>query len=104
MFDGTAAELTAAATGVALLPFLAAGHSHRTGKYQRIVERGVRWLIQDQRPDGSFATAPTMTGHALAVTALAECYGLTTDRSLLRSPTVAALNFSGASTSFARRS
>lgn len=92
-FDGTADREAAAATGAALLPFLGAGHTHRTGKYQRIVERGVRWLIQDQRPDGSFRSAPTTTGHALTAIALAECYGLTRDAELL-APARAAFRYS----------
>jgi hypothetical protein len=91
-FDGDAADQAASATGAALLPFLGVGHTHRSGKYQKVVASGVRWLIEDQKPDGSFVTAPTTTGHALAALALAECYGLTKDNNLLRGPALAALN------------
>lgn len=92
-FDGTARGDKAAATGAALLPFLGTGCTHRTSKYAKVVGSGVEWLLDDQQPDGSFGTAPTITGHALATIALAECYGLTKDGNLVRSPTFAALNF-----------
>ena len=38
-------ESLSAATGMGLLPFLAAGQTHRAGKYQLTVTRGIYWLV-----------------------------------------------------------
>ena len=37
-----------AGTGLALLPFLAAGYTHKSGKHQQTVARGLRWLVDQQ--------------------------------------------------------
>ncbi|MBN2218347.1 MAG: hypothetical protein JW719_13310, partial [Pirellulales bacterium] len=39
-----------AATGLALLPFLGAGQTHKTGKYQRVVRAGLYFLTSRQDP------------------------------------------------------
>lgn len=86
----------AAATGLALLPFLGAGHTHTAGDYQPTVGRGIQWLIQHQKPDGNLYTDPPslayMYSHGIATIALCEAYGLSQDASL-REPAQRALNF-----------
>jgi hypothetical protein len=85
-----------AATGLALLPFLGAGHTHNAGDYQPVVGRGIQWLIQHQKPDGNLFTDPPSTAHmyshGIATIALCEAYGLSQDASL-REPAQRALNF-----------
>ncbi len=83
-----------AGTALALLPFLGAGQTHRSGKYRRQVQRGVGWLLAHQRPDGSFRLtgAGGMYAHGLAAIALCELYGLTQD-SRLRAPAQRAVDF-----------
>ena len=78
-----------AATGMALLPFLAAGQTHKGPlekkaaiDYTKHVAAGVEFLVNSQRPDGSFASARTMYSHAVATVALCESLGLTNDRAL----------------------
>jgi hypothetical protein len=48
-FDGSSKDKVAA-TGMALLPFLAAGEDHKNGKkYQRVVEDGLNWLMSPEQ-------------------------------------------------------
>jgi hypothetical protein len=73
-------------TGLALLAFLAAGHTPETGAYASVVDRGVQCLAQRQRADGSLAGPAAFFAelycHGMATLALAECYALTGDASL----------------------
>lgn len=79
-FDGTDKSETTAATGMALLPFLGAGETHKKAhKYRETVDRGIRHLMVQQKPDGSFRNAKTMYAHALAALAIVEAYGMTKD-------------------------
>ncbi|HEY3787382.1 MAG TPA: prenyltransferase/squalene oxidase repeat-containing protein, partial [Urbifossiella sp.] len=95
VFDGGSSGDTIASTGMSLLPFLAAGVTHKAGnKYQQQVERGLKYLISMQRSDGGFnGTGVTMYSHGLATTALNEAYGMTKDRNLLLRPAQSATNF-----------
>lgn len=77
----------AAATGMALLPMLGAGHTHKKpGRYQKTIERGLLWLVKMQRPSGElFTTGSRHTAfysHGIASMALCEAYGLTKDKRL----------------------
>lgn len=82
---------SAAATGMALMPFLAAGQTHKgpldkrasTIEYTKHVDAGIKFLLKAQRQDGSFAAARTMYSHAIATVALCEALGMTGDRSLI---------------------
>src|SRR5207253_2405573 len=73
-----------AATGLALLPFLGAGYTHKAGEYPDVVERGLNYLKNkglsisygDDLRDGS------MYGQALATLALCEAYAMTGDKEL----------------------
>lgn len=72
----------AAATALALLPFLGAGQTHRTaGMYQKVVQNGVSWLIKHQTEDGDLSanSIQRMYAHGLATLALCEAYGLSKD-------------------------
>ena len=85
----------AGATALGLLPFLAAGQTHRSkGRYQNHIGRGIQWLIAHQQADGNLAKGSTkmMYGHGLAAMALAEAYGLSGDKRLADAAQ-AAVNF-----------
>ncbi|HEY7275648.1 MAG TPA: hypothetical protein VH594_06770 [Trebonia sp.] len=75
----------AAATGLALLSFLGAGYTHRSGKHNEVVGRGLTWLVQHQQPDGRLSlqdeVRPTY-GQGIAALALCEAYGMTSDAKL----------------------
>jgi hypothetical protein len=83
-----------AGTGVALLPFLAAGHTPGSGKHKQVVARALRWLVTQQRPDGTWPAGDDrpMYGHALASIALCEAYGMTRDPKL-RGPAQKAVDY-----------
>lgn len=86
-----------AATGLALLPLLGAGHSHtEPGRYQANVRRGLEWLVGHQKPDGDLFVGGKgnvhMYSHAIATIAISEAYGLTGDRKL-KSATEKAIGF-----------
>ena len=73
-----------ALTGLALLSFLGAGHTHQNdGPYQRNVERGLRWLVADQADNGDLRGDETMYSHGIATIALSEAYGMSGDSQLL---------------------
>jgi hypothetical protein len=74
-------------TGLALLAFLGAGHTHQGNQYRDNVRRGLDSLIQAQADDGSLSgnatTYAAMYCHGMATLALAEAYGMTGDAKLL---------------------
>ncbi|MDB5351482.1 MAG: squalene/oxidosqualene cyclase [Planctomycetota bacterium] len=88
------ARSDAAATGLALMAFLGAGHSPTGGSHSAVARRGVEWLVARQRPDGSLAEpgGSQMYGHALASIALCEAFGLGGDPTL-REPATRAVRF-----------
>ena len=86
-----------AMTGLALLAFLGAGHTHIDGQYKEVVTRGLLYLKDQQLPSGDLSgrdqvgREPTvrfarMYSHGMAALALTEAYGMTGDPVLL--PTV----------------
>lgn len=83
--DGNHKSLIAG-TGIALLPFLAAGQTHKggaketgAGRYVKNVDSGLKFLTGKQRGDGSFDGSAGMYDHAIATMALCEAYGMTSD-------------------------
>lgn len=82
-----AMQADTAATGLALLPLLGAGHIHtRFSPYQQDVAQGLSWLLKQQKPDGDLFTGgggtTHMYSHAIATMALSEAYGLSGDPKL----------------------
>lgn len=93
VYDGSSSGETIASTGMCLLPFLAAGETHKAGKkYQQTVLRGLQFLISMQNSDGGFKVGG-MYAHGIATIALNEAYGMTKDRGLLLRPAQSATNF-----------
>ena len=95
VYDGSSGEKTPASTGMALLPFLAAGQTHtgtaKDNKYKATVQAGMAYLLRQQLPDGSFRYANGQKGpdrdkymyaHAIATLALCELLGMSNDRAL----------------------
>jgi hypothetical protein len=74
-------------TGLALLAFLGAGHTHVEGNYREHVQQGLDFLIRAQKPDGSLAGDATLYAqmycHAMAAFALSEAYAMTRDAALV---------------------
>ncbi len=76
-----------AATGLALLSFLGAGHDHFSGPHRDTVRRGIQWLLAVQQPNGDLYlqadplsnSCGWMYSHAIATMALCEAVGMTGD-------------------------
>ena len=87
-----------AGTGLALLPFLGAGYTHRVDcEYKGEVQKGLDWLIANQADDGGLMGDRVfgntgMYAHGQAAMALCEAYALTHD-SKLRIPAQKAVDF-----------
>jgi hypothetical protein len=71
------ARYDVAMTGVAAEAFLAAGYTHKTGKYRDNVRRALAWLIKQQGKDGRFCKLNYTQG--IGTLALVEAYGMTKD-------------------------
>lgn len=93
---GKLKEARFAATGLALLPFLGAGQTHKQGKYKEQVRAGLYWLGTNMAisPNGGDMTGGggAMYGQGIASIALCEGYAMTQDRQLA-APAQAALNY-----------
>ncbi len=72
------------ATGLALLPFLGAGQTHKSpGPYRKTVKAGLAFLMGRMRPDGSlWEKGGTFYSHGIATIALCEAYAMTGDKKL----------------------
>ncbi|MCI0460583.1 MAG: terpene cyclase/mutase family protein [Gemmataceae bacterium] len=69
----------AAITGLAVMAFLSAGHVPGEGPYADTLERGVRWVLSKQQPNGLLATTSSheMYHHGICTLMLAEVAGMT---------------------------
>jgi Tol biopolymer transport system component len=79
--NGQGAEVSnTAATGLALLPLLAAGNTHVDGEYANVVATGLQWLIDHQKPDGELlgpGDKQKMYSQGIAAIAMCEAFGMT---------------------------
>jgi len=83
------------ATGLALLPFLGSGQTHKEGAYKEQVKRGLYYLVTHMKPDhggGSLIDGGNMYSHGICSIVLCEAYAMTHDRELM-APAQAAINF-----------
>jgi hypothetical protein len=81
-----------AATALGLLPLLAAGKTHKPGKdngYDKVVDKGLKFLLRSQDKNGYFGIS--MYAHGLATIAICEAYSLSQDP-VLRRPAQSAVN------------
>lgn len=73
-------------TGLSLLAFLAAGHTHLEGDYQETVQKGLEFLLRNQASSGEIAgdakLFARMYCHAMATLAVTETYAMTGDERL----------------------
>jgi hypothetical protein len=83
---GAGAQAHTAVTGLSLLAFLGAGHTHLEGEYRTNVQRGLEYLLRTQRGDGDLSGDAEffarMYCHGMASLALSEALALTGDRRL----------------------
>ena len=97
LYDGLGSDDITGATAMALLPFLAAGQTHKSSLPQaKVVGAGLDYLRTNQLPSGRFANTNkggkySMLAHARATLSLCEALGMTNDPLLVR-PTQSAVN------------
>ncbi len=86
----------AAATSLALLPFLGAGQTHEYGIYKETVTRGLKWLIKHQKPNGDLRYGiekdAGIYAHGQASIVLIEALAMTGDEQF-RAPAQKAIDF-----------
>ena len=83
-------------TGLALLAYLGDGNTMGSGPFAEQVQRGVEWLVGQQRDDGLIGTAVAhdfIYDHAIATYALCEAYGLSHMAAALEAPAQKAINY-----------
>ena len=84
--QGAGARADTATTGLALLAFLGAGHTHLKGQYKETVKRGLEHALNAQAADGNLGGNAElyafMYSHGIATLALSEAYAMTRDRRL----------------------
>ncbi|MCA9079052.1 MAG: terpene cyclase/mutase family protein [Planctomycetaceae bacterium] len=96
--DAGSIQTSTGATSLALLALLGDGHTHVDGEYKSQVDKGLRWLIRQQRPSGDLfdileeGREPHFYAHAQGTIALCEALALTGDESL-RAPAERAVQF-----------
>ena len=70
-------------TGLALLAFLGAGHTHLEGPHREVVQHGLEFLLRSQTYEGNLAgdaqIYARMYCHGMAAFALSEAYAMTSD-------------------------
>jgi hypothetical protein len=89
-------EGDAAATSLALLPFLGAGQTQESGKYKEVISKGLSWLIAHQEANGDLRAnclgLSGMYAHGQGTIVLCEAFAMTRDAKL-RTPTRLAVQF-----------
>jgi hypothetical protein len=74
-----ASEKSSAVTSLAIMAFLSAGHVPGEGPYSETVDKGIRWVMNTQRPDGLISGNfdQEMYHHGISTLMLAEACGMT---------------------------
>lgn len=81
--DAAQIDSDASMTGLALLCFLGAGHTHqREGPYQANVRHALDWLVARQDRNGDLRRGETMYAQTVATVALCEALAMTSDQTL----------------------
>ncbi len=86
VFDQGSKEEVTCATALALLPFLAAGETHKDarGKYTEVVKKGLGYLMKNCPLNGASAgkMSNNLYAQGIATIPLCEAYGMTKDPAL----------------------
>lgn len=81
--DAATVDADVAMTGMALLCYLGAGHTHMgEGPYREVVSKGIEWLLSRQDGRGDMRGRETMYGQTVATVALCEALSMTKDERL----------------------
>jgi hypothetical protein len=78
--DASEFDADAAMTGMTLLCYLGAGHTHKSeGPYRELVRRALAWLVARETEQGDLRRGETMYSQTIATVALCEAYAMTRD-------------------------
>lgn len=84
---GEIPQARSAATALAILPLLGAGHTHQTGEYKEEVRRGLEFLVgrakRAKRGISYLEPGGTMYSHGLVSIVFCEAYAMTKDPALV---------------------
>ena len=76
-------QADAGITGLAILAFLGAGHTHLEGQHREVVQHGLEYLLRNQRHDGNMAGPAgryaMMYCHGIATLSICEALAMTGD-------------------------
>lgn len=79
--QGAGTDADTGITGLALLSFLGAGHTHLEGKYRKSVKRGLEFLLRSQAQDGNLCGDASLFAmmycHGMGTLALSEAFAMT---------------------------
>ena len=95
---GTATAARNGATGLALLPFLGSGQTHKEGAYKAQVHAGLKFMINNMKVNAGARTGSfhekegSMYSHGIASIVMCEAYAMTHDKDLL-APAQLAINY-----------
>jgi hypothetical protein len=82
---GAEVKADAAMTGMVLLCYLGAGHTHMDeGPYRERIGRALAWLVARQGADGDLRGGETMYGQTVGTVALCEALAMTQDPALVK--------------------
>ena len=88
---GAGSRAETALTGLSLLSLVGAGHTHQSGDYADNAYRGLVYLLQNQKADGSLAGRASVYAanysHGMAALAMCETAAITKDASAIASGT-----------------
>ena len=85
--QGAGAKADSGITALAVMAFMAGGHTHLEGTYQKNVQNGLEYLIRNQTVDGNLAgnakLFARMYCHSMSLLAISEALALTGDARLV---------------------
>lgn len=95
--EGAGSRADSGITALAVLAFLANGHSHLEGPYKNSIRNALEYLVDQQSNDGDLAgdarLFARMYCHSMALLAISEAYAMTGDRRMAV-PVQRGVNFS----------
>jgi hypothetical protein len=93
---GSLVDCTTGATGMALLPFLGAGQTHKEGKYRQTVEKGLYYLTSKMKVRNGTGELSegggSLYSHGICAIVLCEAYAMTHDKGLM-APAQLSINY-----------
>ncbi len=95
--QGAGSNADTGITGLAVLAFMAAGHTHLDGQYRQNVQKGLEFILRHQATNGDLAgnakLFARMYCHSMSLLAISEALALTGDQRLM-TPVQSGVNYS----------